>query len=279
MKNLFIVCVALMSSVLFSQTSTMPTDSNNILLGRYIDCYAMVVYKGDVADLAASSILQVINTKSSTGTNQLAPKNENMTEIMMTSESMLTQDDISNPNAASKKFDKFVVFDPQDKTGYSLTTNPRTNFSFYVFTPKGAYTYSFDKGKLITSKDGGTESASFVIKPSAYNYNIPVVFFRSSQNPEDNLVIYGAQFSKLNSTKLSLLKGEEDLKHELYPQVLLIRIQNKLDELNNDANFYNLTIKNYNNIVEACKPLMEKLPDIKLKMGELGKKTKTVTTK
>jgi len=226
MKNLFIVCVALMSSVLSSQTQKTQTDSNNILLGRYIDCYAMVVYKGDIKELASKSILSVVNTKPSIATNQLVPKNEKMTEIIMTSESMLTQEDISNPNAASKKFDKFVVFDPEDKKGYSLTTKPKTSFSFYVFTPQGAYTYSFDKEKLMISQDDGvTESASFLIIPSAYKYNIPVVYFRSSQNPNSSLVFYGAQFSKPTSTKLSLLKGEPDVKHELYSWFL---VQTKL---------------------------------------------------
>ena len=269
------ILVAIATFVSVMGHAAPPSDQNGVLLGSYIDCYAAVYYTGDINSIGLSSLA---TTSSFMGLKYITPtKNDFNNQLLMTKDSVITLKDLMNPAELAKKLNKFLVLDEEGFAGYD-DLDGKTNFAFYVFTPKGAYTYKFKKGSLTAIKGNLPEyrdaDAYFLVKPEAYDHVLALRYLQQSPRPmSDDLNHDSVYFVTPSAVTVGakVLTGEKNGDNKLYWNVLLKRTQEILKyTVDGQYGFAQLTADNYNNIKNACAPLMPYSADLKKKIEKLS---------
>jgi len=274
MKKVVVTLFALSSILVYAQTQQNKPTLTSVPLGNYIDCYAAIEHSGDISWLTRSfvGVTKVLDVKGTKINALVLPEVGARESLIMTYKEAITPDEFKNaaktPEKIAAKLDKYLVIPAQaDYTDKSSTS------AFYVFTPFGAYTYTFDNTKLLSagSKLEYVYYADFRIFPGegdpSAKYQMVVMYQRAFApdgiyHNDTNFCSYPEKTDVV--TKLTGVKNETN---SLYWTDLLKRMQVYLDSL--DKTDAGLTQDGINVINKLCKPIAAVSPDIQSGLNDL----------
>lgn len=253
-----------------SQNLSSMTPSSSVLLGEYIDCYIATNY-------GLSNLSQIIGNELRTSMLQPNEANDNRNDALITvsenvkkhpgrSKELIEKIKKGNIASLGPYFDKYLVIPRRDNHRIVFSSqegDPDDNhYEFYIVTTSGAHKYRF-KPELLS--EGQSRYAFFTVRPRGEGirhwFNVR---YLQSPTPFQPSIYTEMNFSTLRQTPRETLNGERMTDNSLYYTVLLDRIIAPLQpNYTGRLKKENLTQREYNFIVRACRPLMKEVPVLK----------------
>lgn len=268
----FLSVLVLSAGLLFSTGTLNAKGLENVLLGEYIKCYVAVGYgEGFASTLGHTVYGNMVPTGTGDFYDVLTVLKPGVKLSELTA-AVGSQDVLK----MIELLDSYVVV-ARDTNNEDFVEKKNKMYDFYLFTPKGAYTYTFNQEILEKENEGRSSTKTFLLTPDKIGYRFPVRYYESI-GPWDK---YRVAVPNFTTDRPSIpMKGVYNTDNSLYHQVLLKRIQDALEPnymimLSKDS----MSEKEYLAITTTCRSIMEAVPSVKTKIESLKPKAKTAEKK